>query len=462
MVGTTIAHYRVLELLGRGGMGEVYAADDLRLRRKVALKVLPPAMAASAERRRRFEREAQAIAALNHPGIVTIHSVEHVDGIAFLTMELVEGKTLAESVPAGGLSLQEFMRIAIPLADAVNAAHERGIMHRDLKPGNVMVTRDGRVKVLDFGLAKLTERSAYTQEGTAPVGAVTTTAGQIVGTVSYMAPEQAEGKPSDHRVDIFALGVMLYELAVGVRPFAGDTTVSILTSVMRDTPRSVTDLRSDLPAALDAILQRCVEKDPERRYGSAAELRKDLETLRDALSPRGFHAPAPPWAYAASAAIVMLIGFTGWRIVNVEALPQTAARPAVLRESKAVPVLITGRQVAILDFENRTGDPALDVFGRKATEAIAAAVVAEGLPVVPAITASAADGITVGGSYSIERDQLRFDGRLLSASRGTVVRVIDPVFVPRSDVGLVVGADEAKRGILSGIRATLAPQTATR
>src|SRR5918992_1411799 len=318
MVGSFLAHYRVLELLGRGGMGEVYSAEDTRLRRKVALKVLPAAMAAEPERRRRFEREAQAIAALNHPGIVTIYSVEHEGGVSFLTMELVEGTTLADLVPEGGMPLAQFLRIAVALADAVHAAHEKGILHRDLKPGNVMVTPQGRVKVLDFGLAKLARESALVMAA----GPHTTSDGQIIGTLFYMAPEQAEGKAVDHRADIFALGVMMYELAVGLRPFAGETNVSVLTSLLRDTPKPLNEIRHDLPPVLSEILQRCMEKDPDKRYSSAAALRADLEALggQSALT-----APAPPWAYAASAAVLMLTSTALWWALTSPATPEAAA-----------------------------------------------------------------------------------------------------------------------------------------
>jgi predicted Ser/Thr protein kinase len=445
MVGSCLAHYQVLELLGRGGMGEVYSAEDTRLRRKVAIKVLPAAMAAEPERRRRFEREAQAIAALNHPGIVTIYSVEHEGGVAFLTMELVEGKTLADIVPEGGMPLAQFLKIAVPLADAVHAAHEKGILHRDLKPGNVMVTPQGRVKVLDFGLAKLARDSALVMQA----GPHTTSDGQIIGTLFYMAPEQAEGKPVDHRADIFALGVMLYELAVGLRPFAGETNVSVLTSLLRDTPKPLTEIRHDLPPVLSEILQRCMEKDPEKRYSSAAALRADLEALGGQSVLR---APAPRWAYAASAAMLVLTTSSLWWALTSPANPQAAVRQPV-QSAPAQRVLITGRQVAILDFENRTGNPELSAFGRMASEAIATALVSHGLPVVSATAASAADGITVAGFYTERAGELRFEARLISASRGTVVHHVAPVSAPSA--ALQMAASTTQRYVLDAILKTL-------
>ncbi len=426
-------------------MGEVYSAEDTRLRRKVALKVLPAAMAAEPERRRRFEREAQAIAALNHPGIVTIHSVEHEGGVSFLTMELVEGKTLADIVPEGGMPLGQFLKIAVPLADAVHAAHEKGILHRDLKPGNVMVTPQGRVKVLDFGLAKLARESALVMAA----GPHTTSDGQIIGTLFYMAPEQAEGKTVDHRADIFALGVMMYELAVGLRPFAGETNVSVLTSLLRDTPKPLTEIRHDLPPVLSDILQRCMEKDPEKRYSSAAALRADLEALGGQSALR---APAPRWAYAASAAVLMLTTTALWWALTSPAHPEAAARQPV-SNTPVERVLITGRQVAILDFDNRTGDPELSAFGRLASEAIATALGAQGLPVVSATAASAGDGITVAGFYTLTAGELRFQARLISASRGTVVHHVQPVSAPRA--ALEMAATTTQRYVVKAILNTL-------
>ncbi len=271
-------------------MGEVYKARDPRLNRLVALKLLPAAAANDAERRERFEREAQAVAALNHPGIVTIHSVEQADGQFFLTMELVEGRSLADAMPPTGLSLDRLLKIAIPVADAMAAAHQKGITHRDLKPGNIMLgegEHDGRVKVLDFGLAKLAEAPTAAAGATAIPTALPTTPitgeGRILGTVAYMSPEQAEGKPIDARSDLFSLGVILYEMATGQRPFTGDTSISIISSIVKDTPKSVTELNPALPRDLGRIIRRALSKDLERRYQTAKDLRNDLEELKASL-----------------------------------------------------------------------------------------------------------------------------------------------------------------------------------
>jgi serine/threonine protein kinase len=212
-------------------MGDVYLAEDLTLDRDVALKVLPAALADHPERRARFTREAKAVAALNHPNIVTLHSVEEADGMHFITMELVKGKTLAEMLPAEGFALGTFFAIAIPLTDALAAAHQRGIAHRDLKPANVMVSDDGRVKVLDFGLAAATP-DCVNRDGHEVLTRSATQDGHIIGTPAYLSPEQAEGKPVDARSDIFSLGVVFYEMVTGERPFGGDTLASLVSSIL--------------------------------------------------------------------------------------------------------------------------------------------------------------------------------------------------------------------------------------
>ena len=316
--GSRLGEYEILAHLGAGGMGEVYRARDPRLGREVAIKVLPASLASDPERRERFEREARAIASLNHPHIVTIHSVERHADLHFLTMELVEGTTLADLIPKRGFPVPKLLEIGIAISDAVAAAHDKGVTHRDLKPANVMVRSDGRVKLLDFGLAKLKE--------TAPEGGSTMLAptqlatgeGRIVGTVAYMSPEQAEGKPVNHRTDIFSLGVILYEMATGERPFKGETSLSVLASIVRDTPAAATTLRSDAPRELVQIIRRALVKDPERRYQSAKDLRNELEDLQRELQSGELSAPElatvptaartarglRPWMMAAIAAAV--------------------------------------------------------------------------------------------------------------------------------------------------------------
>jgi hypothetical protein len=282
-----LAHYRLLEPLGTGGMGEVYLAEDTRLERRVAVKILPRHLASDPERLRRFDLEAKALAALNHPNIVTIYSVEKADGIHFLTIELVDGVTLAETIPDEGLSLDTFFDLAVPLVDSLAVAHRNGIIHRDLKPGNVMVSRDGRVKVLDFGLAKLRRDRVFAGDETEQPTEGLTAEGQVMGTVAYMSPEQINGKRLDARSDIFSLGVLLYEMATGCRPFRGDSSAQLMSSILRDAPPPVTEVRDEIPDHLGRIVRRCLEKDPDRRCQSALDLKHELEDVRSELAPVG-------------------------------------------------------------------------------------------------------------------------------------------------------------------------------
>ncbi len=289
MAPATLKHYRLVRPLGKGGMGEVYLADDTRLGRQVALKILPVHLASEPGDRERFEREARAIAALNHPNIVTIYSVEEEARIHFLTMEFVDGQALSARIPPQGFPVDELLRLSIPIAEAISAAHDKGIIHRDLKPGNVMLASDGRVKVLDFGLAKLT--NVAVDAGDLPTQELTGE-GRIVGTVAYMSPEQAEGKEVDHRTDIFSLGVLLYEMATGRRPFTGDTSVSVISSLMKDTPTSASELNPGLPPSVSRVIKTCLRKDPERRFQSAKDVRNELQTLREELDSGELQAPS--------------------------------------------------------------------------------------------------------------------------------------------------------------------------
>jgi non-specific serine/threonine protein kinase len=286
MIGRTLAHYRILQELGSGGMGRVYLALDTTLDRRVALKVLPDEVAGDPGRLKRFEREARTVAAFNHPNIVTLHAIEMVEGVRFITMEHVEGKTLDELIPARGMKLDQLFELAIPLADALATAHSAAVTHRDLKPSNVMVTKEGRLKILDFGLAKPTPKVGSEDE-TLLASEELTGEGRIVGTLPYMSPEQIEGRPLDGRSDIFSLGVMLYEMATGSRPFGGESSTSLLAAILKDAPRSVTELRGDLPRQLARVVEHCLEKDAAKRFQSALDVRNELEALRDELAKGG-------------------------------------------------------------------------------------------------------------------------------------------------------------------------------
>jgi len=276
--GHTLSHYRLLEKLGEGGMGVVWRALDASLDREVALKLLPDTLAADPAKLARLESEAKTIAALNHPHIVTLYSIEEADSRRFLTMELVSGRTLAELIPADGLPFEELMRIAVPVADAVSAAHRRGIVHRDLKPRNIMVDTEGRVKVLDFGLAQSPPPLAgkdVSDRTTRTFGGRT-----LSGTLAYMSPEQLQAEPTDPRSDVFSLGVVLYEMATGRRPFDAKSAAELITAILRDAPVPPTRLRTGLPGRMDRLIARCLEKDPRYRLQSAVDLGWELEQLQ--------------------------------------------------------------------------------------------------------------------------------------------------------------------------------------
>ena len=277
LIDRRLSHYHITAAIGAGGMGEVYRATDTKLGREVALKVLPAEMARDPQRLMRFQREARAVAALNHPHIVTIFSVEQADDVHFLTMEFVAGQPLDRLIPEGGLPVERILEIGTALAGALAAAHAKGIVHRDLKPANVMVTNDGRVKVLDFGLAKDT-RPPESGDATQSRG-LQTEAGVVMGTPAYMSPEQVAGEVVDHRTDIFSLGIVLYEMASGQRPFKGRSSAELVTAILRDTPRDIAEVRADLPAPLARVIKRCMEKDPQSRVQTSREVYHDLREL---------------------------------------------------------------------------------------------------------------------------------------------------------------------------------------
>jgi len=280
--GVRIGAYEILALLGTGGMGEVYQARDTRLNRVVALKVLPAEKVADADRKRRLLREARAAASLNHPNIVTIHEISEEDGVCFIAMEYVPGRTLEQVNSGGGLPLKDAMKYASEIADALGAAHSSGIVHRDLKPGNIMITQDGRAKLLDFGLAQFIEAAPPAGE----TATLRTMPGAIVGTAAYMSPEQAEGRTVDARSDIFSFGLVLYEMLSGQRAFRGDTWMSTLAAILHAEPRPLREIQASIPGWMEQHVARCLRKDPLERFQTMREVKRALaEALPDATFP---------------------------------------------------------------------------------------------------------------------------------------------------------------------------------
>jgi Tol biopolymer transport system component/tRNA A-37 threonylcarbamoyl transferase component Bud32 len=319
MIGRTISHYRILEKLGEGGMGVVYKARDTHLDRFVAIKVLPAEKVADPERKRRFVQEAKAASALNHPNIVTIYDIDQSEGIDFIAMECIPGKSLDDLVPRKGLQLKTALKYSVQIADALTTAHAAGIVHRDLKPGNVMVTESGLVKVLDFGLAKLTEDTATTgledEKTLEATKRPKTEEGIIMGTASYMSPEQAEGRPVDARSDIFSLGSVLYEMVTGRKAFQGDTKFSTLTAVLREEPKRAGELVEGLPKEVERVISRCLRKEPTRRFQHMDDVRVELEELKEESDSGKLLAASAPqpvrrrsWLWAGGLLVLLAIG----------------------------------------------------------------------------------------------------------------------------------------------------------
>jgi serine/threonine protein kinase/tetratricopeptide (TPR) repeat protein len=349
--GARLGPYEILSSLGAGGMGEVYRACDTRLDRTVAIKVLPSHLSENPDRRARFDREARAISRLTHPGICSLHDLGHQDGVDFLVMEYLEGGTLASRLQQGQLSPEELLKIGIEIGEALEWAHHEGIIHRDLKPGNVMLTRTGS-KLLDFGLAKVGGGSDLDslESPTATADPSLTDPGTVMGTLPYMAPEQLEGRKADARTDIFAFGVMLYEMAAGKKPFAGTSKASLIGSILKDEPAPITDLVPMTLPALDRLIRQCLEKNPEERWHSVHDVVKELKWIRDggtrgATSRRalGVRSGRKPWLMPG----VVVVAF----IATIVALypGRKASGP-------------TGpKRIAVLPFENQ-GSPETDYF----------------------------------------------------------------------------------------------------
>src|SRR5438552_7310347 len=284
---TTISNYKVVSAIGAGGMGEVYRARDTKLGRDVAIKVLPAGFSENSDRLRRFEQEAQAAGALNHPNILVIHHIGIHDGAPYIVSELLEGETLRDRMAGSALPQRKVLDYALQIARGLAAAHEKGIVHRDIKPDNVFITNDGRVKILDFGLAKLTSATDGTSQTEVPTRKVNTDPGTVMGTMGYMSPEQLKGQPADHRSDIFSFGAILYEMLSGKRAFRGDSMAETMSAILREDPPDLSETNKTISPALERLMRHCLEKNPEERFHSARDLAFAIESLSGATNRSG-------------------------------------------------------------------------------------------------------------------------------------------------------------------------------
>jgi tetratricopeptide (TPR) repeat protein/TolB-like protein len=482
LIGTRLGPYEIVAPLGAGGMGEVFKARDTRLGRAIAIKVLPAGLAADPDRRRRFEQEARAVAALSHPHICVLHDIGSQDGVDFLVMEYLEGQTLAARLRSAQdargfgavppIPLKEALEIGAQVADALGAAHRHGIVHRDLKPANIMLTPTGGVrhgspqaKLLDFGLAKLRPEVSEAAGGASAVTTEAPLTGdrQLLGTVPYMAPEQLEGKPADARSDVFALGCVLYEMLTGRRAFEGASSATVIAAILTSEPPPVSTLQPATPPLLDRLVQTCLAKRPDDRWDSAHDVAEQLRAISETSGQSGpIVAPRPArWTrrraiLAGAAALLLIVAASVGGFLWAGRAP-APAKPPTADITPAAPKLDPNRVVVAL-FENRTGDPTLDTVAVMTTDMLTRGLSQSGELAVsqnPAVATgggpaekpssgpTAADalrtlavqteaGLVIAGAIYREGDTLRFESRLIDGTTGALVATLDPVTSPRA------------------------------
>jgi serine/threonine-protein kinase len=457
MIGRILTHYRVVERIGAGGMGEVYKAHDERLDRDVAVKVLPSGTLADENARKRFRKEALALSKLNHPNIATVHDFDTQEGVDFIVMELVEGASLAEKLKTGPLVEKEISALGAQIADALEEAHERGIVHRDLKPGNIAVTPKGRVKVLDFGLAKMLQ--PVSDEATTEA---LTEAHAVAGTLPYMSPEELRGERADHRSDLYSLGVVLYEMATGRRPFEHTISTALADAIIHRLPEAPSTHNRKVSPGLESIIFKALDKDPEHRYQSAREMRVDLERLSASTSVvvpkrKPIRAGRLLWVAACAVAVIAVLF-----ALNVGGLRDRLARsPGAARIES----------IAVLPLENLSGDPEQEYFADGMTEALIADLAKiEALKVISRTSAMHYKGtdkplpeiareLNVDGI--VEGSVLRAEGRVRITAQLIEAATDHNIWVEtyERDLRDVLSLQsEVARSIAQEIRVTLTPQ----